>query len=133
MSDFLVVRSSPVFPRSHTITGSFVQSECTGGYLCGTAFQQNGCYATPDYSTCQFDSSLGESVCTVCICYGYDSGETGCNSGGSGSSGSSGSGSGGTSVNDLLNSSSKRSVPLRSLVIVLSLCVLSNANVFGLF
>jgi len=129
MSDFLVVRPHPLIPRAHEITGSFDQSQCTGGYLCGTAFQQNGCYATPDYSTCQYDSSQGVSVCTVCICYGYDSGETGCDQ--SGSSGS-GSGSGVSSVG-VLNASFKRSVPLKSLVVVLSLCVLSNANVFGLF
>ena len=63
-------------PRSHTLqyTTPFVQSECTGGYLCGTQFQQQGCYASPDYSTCSYNAAAGESYCTVCICYGSDSG-----------------------------------------------------------
>lgn len=128
MSDLLVVRSHPVFPRAHEVTSAtpFTQSQCTGGYLCGTAFQQNGCYATPDYSTCQYSASAGVSVCTVCICYGYDSGQTGCSRGSGSSSG--------TSNNfGLINSSSKRSVPLKSLLLVLLLCVLRDAIAFGLF
>lgn len=62
-------------PRSHELqyTTPFPQSQCTGGYLCGTEFQQHGCYASPDYSSCSYDSAAGESYCTICICYGSDS------------------------------------------------------------
>src|SRR2546423_4609651 len=92
-----VVHVHPLYPRSHALSFNtpFVQSQCTGGSLCGNAFQQNGCYATPDYSTCHFDASQGVSTCTVCICFGYDNGKTGCDSSGSGS-GSGGGNGGGT-------------------------------------
>lgn len=141
-----VVQVHPLLPRSHTLTFTtpFVQSQCTGGYLCGTAFQQNGCYATPDYSTCHFDASLGLSTCTVCICNGYDNGETGCDTS---SSGGSGSGGGGTTVyvqpsptnsggqSDLFTGvSSKRFVSKKLLVGFASFCVLSTTTaVFGMF
>lgn len=84
MSDFPVVQPHSLYARAHTLTYStpFLQSQCTGGYLCGSAFQQNGCYASPDYSTCYYDSSEGASVCTVCICHGYDTGEIGCDGSG---------------------------------------------------
>jgi hypothetical protein len=80
MTDPPTVGQHHLYPRAHTLQFAqpFPQSECTGGYLCGTAFQQQGCYATPDYSTCHFDASLGYSTCTVCICQGFDSGENGC-------------------------------------------------------
>lgn len=72
-------------PRAHSIQSAtpFLQSECTSGQLCGAAFANQGCYATPDYSTCHFDPSQGASVCTICICNGFDNGETGCDSRGS--------------------------------------------------
>src|SRR2546423_5035372 len=78
-----VVHVHPLYPRSHALSFNtpFVQSQCTGGYLCGNAFQQRGCYATPDYSTCHFDSSQGISVCTTCICFGFDNGSNGCDRG----------------------------------------------------
>lgn len=139
----MVVMSNPViqvhhlYPRSHTLTFTtpFVQSQCTGGYLCGTAFQQNGCYATPDYSTCHYDASQGVSTCTVCICNGYDNGNTGCDSGGSGGSGSTGNGAPATTTNSAFNlftgSSSGRFVSVKLLVGLASFSVLS--NVLGVF
>ena len=131
-----VIQVHPLYPRSHTLTFTtpFVQSQCTGGYLCGTAFQQNGCYATPDYSTCHFDASQGVSTCTVCICNGYDNGKTGCDSGGNGGTGT-GNGAPATTTNSAFSlftgTSSKRSISVKLLVGLASFCVLS--NVLGVF
>jgi hypothetical protein len=142
-----VIQVHPLYPRSHTLsfTTPFVQSQCTGGYLCGTAFQQNGCYATPDYSTCHFDASLGLSTCTVCICNGYDNGKTGCDSSGSGSGSGAGGGTtiftnpsptnaGGTGNGPyslFTGVSSKRIVSVKLLMGLTSFCLLS--QVFGMF
>ena len=80
MSDVGALEVRGLSPRAHTLqyTTPFIQSQCTGGSLCGSDFVAMGCYASPDYSTCYYDSAQGYSLCTVCICYGMDSGENGC-------------------------------------------------------
>ena|SRR5436190_3819460 len=87
MSEFEVLEIRELSPRAHSLqyTTPFIQSQCTGGYLCGPDFLDRGCYASPDYSTCYYDSAQGSSVCTVCICYGMDSGENGCDTSAPGS------------------------------------------------
>ena len=88
MSDFEVLEIRELSPRSHALqyTTPFIQSQCTSGDLCGSDFVSLGCYASPDYSTCYYDSAQGYSVCTVCICYGMDSGENGCDTNAPGTS-----------------------------------------------
>lgn len=87
MSDFEVLEIRELSPRAHTLQypTPFVQSQCTSGSLCGPNFVSSGCYASPDYSTCYYDSAQGYSVCTTCICYGLDSGENGCDTSAPGS------------------------------------------------
>jgi hypothetical protein len=112
-------------PRDRTIQPAtpFVQSECTGGYLCGGDFQQQGCYASPDYSTCSYDSSSGESMCTVCICYGSTGGV--CDSSSSSASTS-------TAQPDLYTGAGSRmSFSFKSFVVLLLFCLWFNS--FGLF
>ena len=113
-------------PRSRVLqsTTPFVQSECTGGYLCGTEFQQQGCYASPDYSTCSYNAAVGQSYCTVCICYGSDSGVCDTSSGSTT----------GTSQPDIYTGdASTRTLYLsfKSLVVLWLFCVWFNA--FGFF
>src|SRR5271154_4353699 len=79
MAQAPAVQGHSLYVRDQTLTPGtpFLQSECTSGYLCGAQFEQDGCYASPDYSTCQYDASQGASYCTTCICYG---GSAGCDS-----------------------------------------------------
>src|SRR5277367_4309309 len=88
MAEAPVVQGHHLYFRDQTLQYStpFLQSECTSGSLCGAQFEQNGCYASPDYSTCHYDSSQGASYCTSCICYG---GSAGCDSSSAGSPGGS--------------------------------------------
>ena len=80
MSNSPTVQVHRLYERAHKLQYSspFIQSQCTSGALCGAQFARQGCYASPDYSTCHYDSSQGVSTCTVCICYGFDTGQSGC-------------------------------------------------------
>jgi hypothetical protein len=111
MSKFVIRHLSP---RSYSVqpTTPFLQNQCTSGSLCGQNFAANGCYASPDYSTCHYEASEGASVCTICICYGFESGQNSCDQGSP------------TSNNVphpslFLGSASKRFVPFKSFVFVL--------------
>src|SRR5271155_5183004 len=77
MAQAPAVQGHSLYVSDQTLTPGtpFLQSECTSGYLCGAEFEQDGCYASPDYSTCQYDASQGASYCTTCIGYG---GRAGC-------------------------------------------------------
>jgi hypothetical protein len=125
MPDPSVLQVRQIAPRSYEIetTTPFVQSECTGGHLCGAQFQQ-GCYASPDFSTCSYSPSEGVSMCTVCICYGSESGG-GCDKG---------SGSATTTPQPDLFSAATSTVRFSfKSVIVLLLCFCVWFDVLGLF
>jgi hypothetical protein len=129
MSDFPGIEMRQLSPRSHALqyTTPFIQSECTGGQLCGMDFEQAGCYAAPDYSTCHYDATQGATVCTVCICYGFDSGVNGCNNDYFGSSPTK---TGGSQASLYPGSSNKRFVPFKSFVLLS--CVSLWFNVIGI-
>ena len=142
MDSSLTVRTHQLFPRAFEIQSStpFLQSQCTGGYLCGWQFQQQGCYATPDYSTCSYNPSAGASYCTVCICYGFENGENGCDQSSSTTSTSTTTGIRGQTLTnvgapgqgELFNSASRnRLFHIKSFVVLLSFCLFN--NLFGMF
>jgi hypothetical protein len=130
------VQGHSLYVRDQTLTYGtpFLQSECTSGSLCGAQFEQNGCYASPDYSTCQYDSSQGASYCTTCICYG---GSAGCDSSSAGSPAGSpapgwtvflGTGliSGGTTPALFNGSGTRRSISMKSFILLLSFSLVWN-------
>jgi len=124
MSDFEALEIRELSPRAHALQypTPFVQSQCTGGYLCGIDFVSAGCYASPDYSTCYYDSDAGYSVCTTCICYGLDTGESGCDMSAPGSPTSLG----GPNPSLYLGSSNKQHVSFKLAIGVFLVCVWFN-------